>query len=186
MECAIDFESLKQRVEIPPFDAGPTFSEPKIRPEQYWPAQPSGFGRFLPGAKRRYEEENRLAEEQYYKDVAAQQSRLADHQRSLQARRAAYDQHVAEVQRQAAEQHAEIDTFTGGFIASDPGAIVEYFTLVLQRSRYPDGFLQQAKVAYIAESRQLLVEYDFPLLNVVPEVSAYRYIKAKNEIASTP
>ena len=140
----------------------------------------------MPGAKRRYEEENRLAEEQYYKDVAAQQSRLADYQRSLQARRAAYDQHVAEVQRQAAEQHAEIDTFTGGFIASDPGAIVEYFTLVLQRSPFPDGFLQQAKVAYIAESRQLVVEYDFPLLDVAPEVSAYRYIKAKNEIASTP
>jgi restriction system protein len=56
--------------------------------------------------------------------------------------------------------------------------------MVLAVSQYPDGFPQQHKVAYVPESRQLVIEMDLPTFDVVPDVAEYRYVKAKDEITS--
>jgi restriction system protein len=58
--------------------------------------------------------------------------------------------------------------------------------LVLSRSSYPVGFPQSAKVLYISESKQLLVQYDLPALpDVIPAVRAYKYIKANDSVTET-
>ena len=77
---------------------------------------------------------------------------------------------VAEIQQKRAAQHAEIDSFQREFSAGSPFAIVNYFTMVLTASNYPDGFPQHAKLAYVPESRQLVIEYDLPSLEIVPAV----------------
>lgn len=66
----------------------------------------------------------------------------------------------------------------------DPDAVVTYCSLVLAASQHPDTFPQQHKVAYVPESRQLVVEMDLPTFDVVPEGLEYRYVKAKDEIVT--
>jgi restriction system protein len=64
-------------------------------------------------------------------------------------------------------------------------AIVDYFTMVLERSDYPKEFSQQAKLAYVPESSQLVVEYDLPSFAVVPEGASYKYVKAGDKITES-
>jgi restriction system protein len=56
---------------------------------------------------------------------------------------------------------------------------------VLGLSRYPDGFPQEYKFAYVPESRQAVVEYELPTAEVVPTVKAYRYVKASGTIVES-
>jgi restriction system protein len=58
--------------------------------------------------------------------------------------------------------------------------------MTLDRSLYPESFPHHAKLAYIPESKQLVVEYDLPSFEVVPEASAYKYIKTKDEVTTSP
>ena len=54
--------------------------------------------------------------------------------------------------------------------------------MVLEDSRYPESFPQHAKLAFVPESAQLVVEFDLPSFDVVPTVESYRYVKTRDEI----
>ena len=89
------------------------------------------------------------------------------------------------IRQKVAAQHADIERFKQEFATGSPSAIVEYFTMVLASSSYPEKFPQHAKLAYVPESKQLVVEYDLPVLETIPEVGSYKYVKAKDEVAET-
>jgi restriction system protein len=64
--------------------------------------------------------------------------------------------------------------------------VVAYVDLVLNASLFPDGFPQHWRLAYVPESRQLVVEYSLPAIDAIPRVKAYRYVKASDTITDTP
>lgn len=84
-----------------------------------------------------------------------------------------------------AEQHAEVDKLKQQFDAGDPEAIVQYFALVLETSAYPDSFPKQSRLAFVPESKQLVIELELPAYHVVPVVSQHKYVKAKDTITAT-
>ncbi|NCC35262.1 MAG: restriction endonuclease [Chloroflexia bacterium] len=100
--------------------------------------------------------------------------------------RHAYEQEVAQQQQQLAAQHAEIEELQRAYTMGQPEAIVTYCTLALQARRSPDDFPQQVKVAYVPESKQVVIAYDLPLLDVVPDIASYKYVKANDEIVAIP
>jgi restriction system protein len=58
-----------------------------------------------------------------------------------------------------------------------------YFELVLGQSKYPDVFPIERKVAYLPESKQLVVEFELPAFSeAVPVVEKFRYVKKTDEI----
>jgi restriction system protein len=59
---------------------------------------------------------------------------------------------------------------------------MQYFALVLDASRYPDGFPQRFRLAYVPESHQLVVEYELPGYNRVPPVAVYAYVKSGDKV----
>lgn len=71
------------------------------------------------------------------------------------------------------------------FTNDDPETIASYFSLVLETSPYPQGFPKSHRVAFVPESRQLVVEYDLPKLTIVPTAKAYRYVKSRDAIEET-
>jgi restriction system protein len=153
----LDFEKLKS----------PWKPAPPPRPGDYLPKPLGFFARFLPGAKER-------------------------HHIALRESRARFDADVmkhAESVRRAKEtisrQHHEIDELKTDYEAGKPDAIPQYFELVLSSEHYPDGWPESVRVAFVPESKQLVVEYDFPGFQIVPEIATYKYIKVKREIATT-
>jgi restriction system protein len=82
--------------------------------------------------------------------------------------------------------HSKVDEFASDYQSARPAAIIDYCRLVLEQSNYPAAFPKAAKVAYAPESKQLVVEYDCPTIDVVPEIAAYKYTKSKDEVTTTP
>ena len=72
------------------------------------------------------------------------------------------------------------------FDAGDPDAVVECFRRVLRRSAYPDGFPRSYRVAYQAEARQLVVEYQLPGREVIPTQARFNYNKSLDLVEAKP
>ena len=182
----INFEKLKQAPIIPYFNPGPlAVAEPPPVQQRYFPPELSGIQKFLPGAKEKHAQEMAKAQERYQMDANAHAAREAVRQQRLTEAKAMYDRYVAETRQKVAAQHAEIDTFQRDFATGAPPAIVEYFSMVLDASSYPENFPQHARLAYVPESKQLVMEYDFPSLEIIPEVGSYKYVRAKDEVTET-
>ena len=173
----------------------------------------TGIQRLLPGAKKRREADLARAREKYKADVLAyknretsRQNRLAQAKAEYERRQANYRGQIQLIEKLKADYIAglpsaivyhmiltrnlkdfpreQIYKLNMDFTAGLPSAIVDYFTLVLVSSRYPDTFPKQAKVAYLPESKQLVVEYDFPSFEVVPEIGDFKYVTKTNKITS--
>jgi restriction system protein len=128
--------------------------------------------------------------ELFEKYEQAEAARQAKYEQVLSEHREREDQRSrvlasARAEWQEAVDVGEIDTFEANYRRGDLDAIVSYCSLVLELSRYPDGFPQEYKFAYVPESRQAIVEYELPTVEVVPTVKAYRYVKASGTIAES-
>jgi len=180
----INLENLKQAPPmIPKFDPGSLIvSELPPILQRYLPPELSAIQKLIPGAKAKRAQETAKAHERYQIDVKAHAAREADRLKRLEEANAKYALQITEIRQKVAAQHAEVDRFKQDFAAGSPPAIVEYFTMVLTLSSYTENFPQHAKLAYVPESKQLVVEYDLPSLEVVPEVSSYKYVKTKDEV----
>ena len=62
-----------------------------------------------------------------------------------------------------------------------PDGIAEYCRLVLSQSDYPKKFPQKFELDYSAESKLLLVEYSFPVIDALPTVVEVNYQPTKDE-----
>jgi len=63
-----------------------------------------------------------------------------------------------------------------GYVPSSPGA---------RNALAPRTFPKNFRIAYVPESKQLVVDYELPTLDVVPEAREHRYVKAKDEVVVT-
>lgn len=182
----LNFETLKPAPTIPFFNPGPlAVAEPPPVQQRYFPPELSGIQKLMPGAKEKHARDIAQAQQRYWMDANAHAAREAARQQRFMEARAGYDRHVAEIRQQVAAQHAEVNRFQRDFASGVPLAVVEYFSMILAASSYPENFPQHAKLAYVPESKQLVVEYDFPSLEIVPEVSSYKYVKTKVEVTQT-
>jgi restriction system protein len=180
----IDIERLKQRVQHPPFNPG-ALGTPLPPPDwtSFVPAAPSGMSKVF-GGKTKYEQQLANAQLAYGQAQAQHAAAEADRQRRLAAMHGDYVAHCQKVDAEVAARNAEIDRFAAAFRAGDPPAVVDYFGLVLGNSVYPDTFPHHYRLAYVPESRQLVVEYFLPGLDVVPAVREYRYVKTRDDITT--
>jgi restriction system protein len=179
----LEFEALKETAEPPPFQPGALASEespPRI--ESFLPPPPAGVGKFMPGAKAKHEQALRDAQARFEEASAAHREREGQRQQALARAREEHEQEIARMRERAEAHNREIDEFQTRFGAGDPEAVIEYFSLVLDASEYPDGFPKQHRTALVPESRQLVVEYQLPEVSIVPNARLYRYVRARDAI----
>jgi restriction system protein len=168
----VSFSSLKKPV------SPPEWRPPKLEPDKL--SEDLGIytrvGRGSTALSERYEQAEAARQAKYEQVLGEHREREDQRSRALASARAEW---------QAAVNVGEIDTFEADYRRGDLDAIVSYCSLVLGLSRYPDGFPQEYKFAYVPESRQAIVEYELPTAEVVPTVKAYRYVKASGTIAES-
>jgi restriction system protein len=144
---------------------------------------PQGIRAFIPGSKKSYNGKVMAAWKRYEADLA--DWRRNDAQRVKQLR-LLEQQHALEVkafESKKAQRNAEVDSFQANYKAGSPDAIIAYCTMVLERSSYPEDFPQTFSIAYTAASKQLVVEYELPTVNIVPTVEEVRYVKSRDAIS---
>ncbi|HSH79925.1 MAG TPA: hypothetical protein VLA19_15470 [Herpetosiphonaceae bacterium] len=181
-----DLQRLKKQPELPLFDTsvfGPEGTRPSLA--SYEVPEPTGLKRLLPGTKDKHAQAVAEAQARYEKDLASFNRREAERQAQIDEARGVHDQRVVKIRAEVDAENAEIDQFQRDLEAGSADAVVNYCSLVLEASVYPEDFPQHAKVAYVPESKQLVVEYDLPPFSVVPEAAVFKYQKAKDEITTT-
>lgn len=145
-----------------------------------------GLARLKRGAEEQYQTYLKQLQEQHEVDLHEHAERESLRLEAVAAKRRAHEAMIEEEESRLRLQHAEIDSFRDEFQRGEPDAVVEYFGLVLQGSAYPSGFPSDSKVAFVPESRQLVIELDLPGVDIVPRDKAYRFVKAKDEITASP
>lgn len=186
IDDAISFESLRQSSDYPPFEIPAELSEPVREPQknEYLSKikKPSGLSGMLSITRKAYEKLLAEAEAQYEADYRVFVAARTAHDANISLKKTEYEEErnaaLADVQR----TNQEIDEFCRLYQAADPQAIIAYSAMVLERSEYPEGFPQEFRLAYVPESKELVVEYELPPVEVIPAVGEYRFVKSKGVI----
>jgi restriction system protein len=178
----LTFDSLKQPLEIPSFEAE-GLDRPLLPPrrENYMPERPGFLARAFGGMKS-YRRALEAAERAYTAAVAEHQAAEWRREQHLKRHRSDYERHCEDIRRNNARQHELIDQFAVECSDGDVEAVSRFFTLALDRDDLPDGFPLEHRVAFVSDSRQLVIERDLPGVDVVPAVAKYRYVKTKDRI----
>ena len=183
----LDLDQLKANPIIPNLYIPSQYATPALKPQlgSYLPEVLSGVQKLVPGAKRKYQLAVDDATKRFEADLAKFNAAELERQRRVDQLKKEYLTSIDELKARTEAQHVEIDQFKNDLASGDPEAIINYCTLVLEASVYPDDFPQHAKIAYVPESKQLVIEYDLPTIDMVPESNVYKYNKSKDEITST-
>ncbi|MEV5507856.1 restriction endonuclease [Streptomyces orinoci] len=154
------------------------------RPEVVEPFEPGHLGLPVPmpdrgrygfGSRSQYELDLRTAQE-------AEDRRL----RQLDAYRRQYEQWAAARLQEIRQHNAGMAELTAALREGDPDAVVEYFSAALYASAaWPEEFPHQVSAAYDPGARQLVMDWELPGAEVVPEVKSVRYLPSLDEEKET-
>lgn len=181
----ISFSSLKKLAAVPAWTGAQLEkAEPPPTPDAFRPAAPTGLSKVF--AKSKYEQAFEEGRVRYERAVQEHAARERQRTTALRAARAAWQAAVDAANAEARGQHAEVDAFESEYKRGVQDAVAAYCSMVLEASRYPKSFPQQFRLAYVPESRQVVVEYELPTVAVVPAVKAYKYVKTSDTITETP
>ncbi|MET8012713.1 restriction endonuclease [Streptomyces sp. NPDC005271] len=176
---AFNTAALVRAEAIEPFAPGQlAHPVPMPDPRQYG-VQDGGWGM----RRARAEEEART---RYERDLRAAQAAEAGRQQQLAAYRHQYDQ-WAEAQLAEIRRHnAGIAELVSALRAGDAEAAVEYFSAALYASTaWPEGFPRQVSAAYDPGERQLVLDWELPRYDIVPETRWVRYLPSVDQFKET-
>ncbi|QDY80991.1 restriction endonuclease [Streptomyces qinzhouensis] len=127
------------------------------------------------------------ARARFERDWHTAQAAEARRQQQLAAYRAEYqrwaDARLGEVRR----HNAGISEMTAGLRSGDPEATVEYFSAALYASEgWPADLPRQVSAAYDPGARQLVINWELPRYDIVPEVKSVRYLVGADQEKESP
>ncbi|MEU3523575.1 restriction endonuclease [Streptomyces sp. NPDC038707] len=167
--------SLMRAEEIPPFDPG-QLAWPVRMPD---PSQYQAQGGWT--ANRRVQAQAE-AQARFERDWHAAQAAEAQRQRQLAALQREYEQRTGAQRAEVRRHNAGIVEVTEGVRRGDPDSVVEYFSAALYSSTaWPEGFPRQVAAAFDSAARQLVLDWELPGYDVVPEAKSVRYVPAQDE-----
>ncbi|GAA5059816.1 restriction endonuclease [Streptomyces similanensis] len=176
---AFDVSSLTRPEQIEPFAPGP-LAQPLPMPDFEHYRTQSGW---TAGRRSQAQAEARARFEQ---DLRAAQAAEAQRQRQLAAYQQQYrqwaDTRLAELRR----HNAGVAQLAEGVGRGDPDSVVEYFSAALYASTaWPEDFPRQVAVAYDPAARQLVLDWELPAYDVVPETRSVRYVAGTDQDKET-
>ncbi|MCS5499347.1 hypothetical protein NY547_19060 [Cnuibacter physcomitrellae] len=203
----VDLESLRARVEHPPFPRQDLLSplpQPAPIPDPPHPVRrdPEPV-RGMFGRKQKEAAAVAAVEEQYARDYwewhAANESLPARRAAQAEQYAAAEGGRIAELDRAkalyAAEceqrekavraQNEDLDGLINGLAYGTTDAVNEYVSIVLANSIYPEGLDVSHTATYEPSTAELALTVVIPGPDLIPTTKSYRYVKAGDEIAET-
>ncbi|MEV5352576.1 restriction endonuclease [Streptomyces sp. NPDC052693] len=171
--------SLMRTEDIPPFDPG-QLAWPVRMPD---PSQYQAQGGWTAGQRARAQAEARARFEQ---DWHAAQAAEAQRQQRLAALQRDHEQRTESQRAEVRRHNAAVVEVTEGVRRGDPDSVVEYFSAALYASTaWPEGFPRQVAAAYDVAGRQLVLDWELPPYDVVPEAKSVRYASREDQYKET-
>ncbi|MBY8889353.1 restriction endonuclease [Streptomyces sp. PTM05] len=176
---AFDASALTRSVQAVPFSPGP-LAQPVALPD---PARYQAQGGWTPARRAQAQAE---AQARFEQDLYAARAAEAARQRQLAEYRERYERD-AEARREEVRRHnANVARLTAAVADGDPEAAVEYFTAALHAGAgWPEGFPRRFSAGYDRAARQLLLDWELPGYDVVPEAKSVRYMPTNGQEKET-
>ncbi|MFE9405977.1 restriction endonuclease [Streptomyces sp. NPDC006530] len=171
--------ALTRPEQVAPFEPGP-LGRPVAMPD---PAHYQAQGGWTAGRRAQAQQE---AQARYQHDWHAAQAAEAHRVRRLAEYRAQYDAWAAQQLAEVRAHNAGLAQLVDALRAGDPGAAVDYFTAALYASgAWPEGFPRQVTAAFDRGARRLVLDWELPSIEVVPEVKSVRYVASSDQEKET-
>lgn len=186
VDDTIAFDSLRIREEFPPFTPPSELTTPATKPQKEAflasVRTPNLIERNWPGFQEKYRLALREAESRYEAALGDHEALEADRKAKLEKLGADYESEKQAFLAKVQQRDQEVQELEAAYRRGDPSAVVTYNSMVLERSEYPDGFPQEFRLAYLPESKELVIEYELPSPEVIPSIAEYVYVKSKDTI----
>lgn len=160
--------------------------EPPAPPlETFMPRPLSGLQRMLPGGPERHRQLVAQAEESHRQAVQARENREQARIARLEAARAAHQKAAEDAERRHAQRaRAEADLAA---LASegDEEAVRGLVGRAITQTPVPQGIGLEHRIAWMPDSRQVVVELELPAFNIAPTEKAFRYVKTRQVTEAT-
>lgn len=183
----VSFSSLKINEKFKDFIVPNSISIPLTKPQldNYISKikPPNLFTKLMPGSEKKYQRDVNEAKQQFENDFVQYEAKENERLVTLDKLRAEYDQEKSMFELKVRDRNLEIDEFEKSYRNGESEAVIAYNTMVLERSEYPTGFPQIFRLAYIPDSKELVIDYELPNKDIVPTVMEYKYLKSKDEIS---
>jgi len=182
----LDFGALKTQFVRPPFNPeGLQISPPAPDFRTYFPKEPNPLVGWVPAIKKRYEGALQVAKNRYQSDLDKYKDDEKNREARLAQKHLEYDAECARQSQVVAQQNQDVDTFEKDYREHKPAAVTQYFSMIFDKDHLPEGFPMKHRIGYLAESRQIVIERDFPNTQIVPQEASFRYVKKSDKIEST-
>ena len=181
----IAFDSLRIKDEYAPFNPPEelTKSVPTPNKKDFLGAvKPKSLLENALGLKNRYDREIQAAEALYTTALKTWETTETEKKAKLEQLRAEYVTAKSAYGAKAKQRDQEVSELEAEYKQGEAPAVITYTTMVLERSEYPNGFPQQFRVAYAPDSKEMVVEYELPSIEVIPKVAEYKYNKTKDTV----
>nr|WP_205614738.1 restriction endonuclease [Streptomyces chartreusis] len=171
--------SLMRPEETAPFDPGP-LAWPVRMPDQ---SQYQAQGGWTASRRAQAQAEARA---HFERDWHAAQAAETQRQQQLAAAQREYEQ-GADAQRSDVRRHnAGVVEVTAGVRRGEPDSVIEYFSAALYSSTaWLEGFPRQVAAAFDPAARQLVLDWEMPPYDVVPEAKSVRYVPSQDQDKET-
>lgn len=168
-----------RREESQPFAPGP-LAQPVPMPDFSQYQTQSGW------TSNRRAQAQAEARARFERDWHAAQAAEAHRQHQLASYRREHQQWVDARSAEVRRHNAGIVQVTDGVRRRDPDSVVEYFSAALYASAaWPEGFPRQVTAAYDAAARQLVLDWELPAYDIVPDVKSVRYVSGTGQDKET-
>lgn len=182
----ISFDSLKIHDEGPKFNPPTKYTlpleEPLIEDFLAYVKVPGFFDKLIPGWNNRYENAKNQAENQYKLKKEQYEKDESDRKDKLSKFKAQFEKELSAWELKVQQRNKEVDDFEQAYRNKDIASVISYNSMVLERSQYPEEFPQNFRITYADDSKELVVEYQLPTVEIVPTVQEYKYVKSKDII----
>lgn len=182
VDDAIDFNSLRIKDRFPAFTIPMELMRHHQPPVKRIVKESNWLGKMIPGAQKKYENALREAEEEFQKALQQYNSFESYRRSKIDSLKQEYEKAKHAFELKIEERNQDVSNLEEAYKNGEAEALITYNTMVLERSVYPDGFPQTFRVAYGVESKEFVIEYQLPTVEIIPTELEYKYVKARDAI----
>jgi len=190
IDYSISFDSLRIHDEFRRFELTRDLQKEPIATnrEEYFAkiSKVSVIDKLIPGWEKQLQKRLQEGEKLFKEYQERFEAFVAERNKKIAELQDEYDKEKQAFDLQVQQKNREVDEFEKAYQNGEPEAVTAYCSTALERSNYPDDFPQEFRVAYIPEPKELVVEYELPHKDIVPSVSEYKYVKAKDILEEKP
>lgn len=180
-----DFNSLYDCKPLPVFSIPAELSQATPSPtiESYKKCKiMSLLSRFYPGHEKRKSDSEEEAFCLYQRALILWETAEENRITSLRLHKEEFERHLAEAMAHNENIQKKRYRLFESYVAGDEFVVAAYAKKILQISPYPKWLSRKVKTTYVKSSRQLIVDYDLPKLEVIPRFGGFRFVKSSDSI----